>query len=58
MYYNSSNIQKFKNLKMPRRLPLRPAKVAGNIFVMVLFTFIGFIYYVYVVQCWGPKWKD
>jgi palmitoyltransferase ZDHHC2/15/20 len=40
---------------MPRRLPLRPAKVAGNIFVMVLFSFIGFIYFVYAVKCWGPK---
>ena len=40
---------------MPRRLPLRPAKIAGNVFVMVLFSFIGTIYYTYVVKCWGPK---
>lgn len=40
---------------MPRRLPLRSAKIAGKIYVMVLFSFIGMIYYTFVVKCWGPK---
>lgn len=40
---------------MPRRLPLRPAKVAGNLFVMVLMIFIGTVYYTYTIVVWGPK---
>jgi len=40
---------------MPRRLPLRPAKVAGNLFVMFLFCFIAFVYYAYVFRVWAPK---
>jgi hypothetical protein len=40
---------------MPRRLPLRPAKVAGNLFVMFLFCFIAFVYYTYVLRVWAPK---
>ncbi len=40
---------------MPRRLPLRPAKVAGNLFVMFLFCFIAFVYYTYVFRVWAPK---
>lgn len=40
---------------MPRRLPLRPAKVAGNLFVMFLFCFIAFVHYTYVFRVWAPK---
>ena len=39
---------------MARRLPLRPMKVAGNLFVLVQLSFISFIYYTYVFLVWGP----
>lgn len=40
---------------MPRRLPVRPAKLIGNLFVLFVLMVISFIYYVYVVVIWGPK---
>ena len=40
---------------MPRRLPVRPAKIIGNLFVIFVLTVIGTIYYTYVFLIWGPK---
>lgn len=40
---------------MPRRLPVRPAKIIGNLFVLFVLTVIGSIYYAFVVEVWGPR---
>ena len=40
---------------MPRRLPVRPAKVFGNFFVLLVLSVIALIYYTFVVIVWGPK---
>lgn len=40
---------------MPRRLPVRPAKIIGNLFVLFVLTVIGTIYYTYVFMIWGPR---
>ena len=40
---------------MPRRLPVRPAKVFGNFFVLIVLSMISFIYYTYVFIIWGPR---
>ena len=40
---------------MPRRLPVRPAKVFGNLFVLIVLCVMGLIYYTYVFIVWGPK---
>jgi biopolymer transport protein ExbD len=40
---------------MPRRLPVRPAKVIGNLFVLFVLLIIFMIYYTYVVVIWGPR---
>lgn len=40
---------------MPRRLPVRPAKILGNFFVLFILTVIFFIYYAFVFVVWGPK---
>ena len=39
---------------MPRRLPLRPAKIIGNLFVLLVLAYICVVYYFYVVILWGP----
>ena len=40
---------------MPRRLPMRPAKIIGNMFVLLVICVIGLIYYTQVFIIWGPK---
>lgn len=40
---------------MPRRLPVRPAKIIGNLFVLFVLLVISLIYYVYVVMIFGPR---
>ena len=40
---------------MPRRLPVRPAKVFGNFFVLLVLSVIGLIYYTFVFVVWGPR---
>lgn len=40
---------------MPRRLPVRPAKLFGNLFVLIVLSLISFIYYAYVIVVWGPR---
>jgi hypothetical protein len=40
---------------MPRRLPVRPAKLIGNLFVLAALTLIFTIYYVYVGIVMGPR---
>lgn len=40
---------------MPRRLPVRPAKLVGNLFVLFVLLVISLIYYTYVVIIWGPR---
>ena len=40
---------------MPRRLPVRPAKVVGNLFVLFVLLVISLIYYTYVFLIWGPR---
>jgi len=42
---------------MPRRLPVRPAKVFGNLFVLIVLVLILFIYYVTMFIVFGPKAK-
>ena len=39
---------------MPRRLPLRPGKLLGNVFVLLVITVMTFIY-VEVNRVWGPR---
>jgi hypothetical protein len=50
-YYNNLN----KLTKMPRRLPVRPAKVFGNFFVLVVLAIMALIYYTYTFVVWGPR---
>jgi len=40
---------------MPRRLPVRPAKLIGNLFVLFVMLVISMIYYTYVGIVWGPR---
>ena len=40
---------------MPRRLPVRPAKVLGNLFVLVALSMMGFIYYMFVFILYAPR---
>ena len=40
---------------MPRRLPVRPAKVFGNFFVLLVLSVIALIYYAFVFVVWGPR---
>jgi palmitoyltransferase ZDHHC2/15/20 len=40
---------------MPRRLPVRPAKIIGNLFVLFVLIVISTIYYTYVGVVFGPK---
>ena len=40
---------------MPRRLPVRPAKIIGNLFVLFVLIVICTIYYTYVGLVFGPK---
>ena len=40
---------------MPRRLPVRPAKIVGNLFVLFVTGIISFVYYTYVFIVWGPR---
>jgi len=40
---------------MPRRLPVRPQVIIGNIFVVLVTFVIGIIYYAYVFLVWLPK---
>lgn len=49
-YYNN-----FEFIKMPRRLPVRPAKVFGNFFVLVVLSIMALIYYTYTFIVWGPR---
>jgi hypothetical protein len=39
---------------MPRRLPVRPAKIIGNMFVLLVVVVMGLIYYANVFLIWGP----
>ena len=40
---------------MPRRLPVRPAKVFGNFFVLIVLSVIALIYYTTVFVVWAPR---
>ena len=40
---------------MPRRLPVRPAKVFGNFFVLVVLAIMALIYFTYTFVVWGPR---
>ena len=40
---------------MPRRLPVRPAKLVGNLFVLFVLILIALVYYTYVFIVWGPR---
>ena len=42
-------------VNMPRRLPVRPQVIIGNIFVVLVSWVIGIIYYAYVFLVWLPK---
>jgi len=39
---------------MPRRLPVRPGKILGNVFVLLVALVMSFIYYTYA-QVWVPR---
>ena len=43
---------------MPRRLPVRPAKVFGNFFVLVVLCLMSLIYYTNVCVVWLEKAKS
>lgn len=43
---------------MPRRLPLRPAKIIGNVFVFIVLSYISTVYYFYIFYLWGPRVKS
>ena len=45
----------YYNYSMPRRLPVRPQVIIGNIFVVLVSWVIGIIYYAYVFLVWLPK---
>ena len=40
---------------MPRRLPVRPAKVFGNFFVLIVLSLMGLIWYTFVLVIWVPR---
>jgi len=40
---------------MPRRLPVRPAKIFGNFFVLIVLSIIGLVYYTFTFIVWGPR---
>lgn len=40
---------------MPRRLPVRPAKVFGNFFVLIVLSLMGLIWYTFVLEIWMPR---
>ena len=40
---------------MPSRLPVRPAKIIGNLFVLFVLLVIALLYYTYVIVLWGPR---
>lgn len=42
---------------MPRRLPVRPAKVFGNFFVLMVLCIMFFVYYTFVFVVYAPKAK-
>jgi len=42
---------------MPRRLPVRPAKVFGNFFVLIVLMLMSLIYYVHTFVVWIPRAK-
>jgi len=39
---------------MPRRLPVRPAKIIGNLFVLFVLIVMFTVYYTYVGVVFGP----
>ena len=43
---------------MPRRLPVRPAKVFGNFFVLIVLCLMSLIYYTTTFVVWIPKAKS
>ena len=43
---------------MPRRLPIRPAKIVGNFFVLLILLVMGTIYYSYTFLVWLPRVKS
>ena len=40
---------------MPRRLPVRPAKVFGNFFVLIVLCLMAVVYYTFVFVLFGPR---
>ena len=40
---------------MPRRLPVRPAKVFGNFFVLIVLCLMSIVYYTFVFVIFGPR---
>jgi len=40
---------------MPRRLPVRPAKVFGNFFVLIVLCLMAVVYYTFVFVIFGPR---
>lgn len=40
---------------MPRRLPVKPDRFIGNLFILLVFLTLLLVYYAVVVQVLGPK---
>lgn len=40
---------------MPRRLPIRAAKIVGNVFVLLVTCVMSLVYYTFVGVVWGPR---
>jgi hypothetical protein len=40
---------------MPRRLPVKADRFMGNLFIVLVFTTLVYIYYVVIVEVLGPK---
>ena len=55
--YIKINKKDFSFLNMPRRLPVRPAKVFGNFFVLMALSLMTFVWYTFSFVVWGPRAK-
>lgn len=43
---------------MPRRLPVKPDRFIGNLFILLVFLTLLLVYYAVVVKVLGPRFLD